>query len=102
MGGAWDEQPYMFAAPDARSPFHRAANCGFRCAKYPQGQRPSLQAFAEATEDPQATYAVAVRYGQGTVGTEPDAKRALSWMRRAAKLGHPMARQFVSKRGRDA
>jgi TPR repeat protein len=61
-----------------------------------------LQAYAEATEDPQATYAVAVRYGQGTIGTEPDAMQVLSWMRRAAKLGHPMGEQFLLRSERDA
>jgi serine/threonine protein kinase len=48
LGGAWDEQEYMFASPDARSPFHRAPNCGFRCAKYLPGQEPSPRAFSEA------------------------------------------------------
>jgi hypothetical protein len=35
MGGAWDEPSYMFNNADARSPFERSANFGFRCAKYP-------------------------------------------------------------------
>ncbi len=34
MGGAWNEPTYMFNLPDARSPFQRSANFGFRCAKY--------------------------------------------------------------------
>jgi hypothetical protein len=34
MGGAWDEPTYMFNNADARSPFERSANFGFRCAKY--------------------------------------------------------------------
>jgi formylglycine-generating enzyme required for sulfatase activity/dienelactone hydrolase len=34
MGGAWDEPVYMFNDADARSPFERSANFGFRCAKY--------------------------------------------------------------------
>ena len=34
MGGAWDEPTYMFNEPDARSPFDRSANLGFRGAKY--------------------------------------------------------------------
>ena len=34
LGGAWDEPAHMFFNPDARSPFERAANFGFRCAKY--------------------------------------------------------------------
>jgi eukaryotic-like serine/threonine-protein kinase len=39
LGGAWDEPNYLFAEPDAQSPFVRAANIGFRCVKYidPQG-----------------------------------------------------------------
>ena len=35
LGGAWDEPAYMFTSADARSPFERSANFGFRCAKYP-------------------------------------------------------------------
>jgi serine/threonine protein kinase/formylglycine-generating enzyme required for sulfatase activity/dienelactone hydrolase len=34
LGGAWDEPTYMFFNPDARSPLERAADFGFRCAKY--------------------------------------------------------------------
>jgi eukaryotic-like serine/threonine-protein kinase len=34
MGGAWDEPTYMFNEGDARSPFDRSANFGFRGAKY--------------------------------------------------------------------
>jgi eukaryotic-like serine/threonine-protein kinase len=34
LGGAWDEPTYMFTDVDARSPFDRSANFGFRCAKY--------------------------------------------------------------------
>ncbi|MCU1284817.1 MAG: serine/threonine protein kinase [Acidobacteriales bacterium] len=34
LGGAWDEPNYMFIDPDARSPFLRAPNIGFRCVKY--------------------------------------------------------------------
>lgn len=34
LGGAWDEPGYLFVDPDARSPWDRAANFGFRCAKY--------------------------------------------------------------------
>ena len=33
LGGAWDEPSYMFNSADARSPFERSANFGFRCAK---------------------------------------------------------------------
>jgi serine/threonine protein kinase/cephalosporin-C deacetylase-like acetyl esterase len=38
LGGAWDEPFYMFNDADARSPFERSANFGFRCAKYPSGK----------------------------------------------------------------
>jgi len=34
LGGAWNEPTYMFYDADARSPFERSANFGFRCAKY--------------------------------------------------------------------
>lgn len=34
MGGAWDEPAYMFNDADARSPFERFPNFGFRCAIY--------------------------------------------------------------------
>ena len=34
LGGAWDEPLYMFNNTDARSPFERSSNFGFRCAKY--------------------------------------------------------------------
>jgi cephalosporin-C deacetylase-like acetyl esterase len=44
MGGAWNEPFYMFNNADARSPFERSANFGFRCAKYPSGARPGKAA----------------------------------------------------------
>jgi dienelactone hydrolase len=47
LGGAWDEQEYMFSNRDAQSPVHRARNCGFRCVKYLPGQEPSVEAFRE-------------------------------------------------------
>jgi eukaryotic-like serine/threonine-protein kinase len=34
LGGAWDEPVYLFNDPDARSPFEREANFGFRLVKY--------------------------------------------------------------------
>jgi serine/threonine protein kinase/cephalosporin-C deacetylase-like acetyl esterase len=34
MGGGYDEPYYMFNDADARSPFERSANFGFRCAMY--------------------------------------------------------------------
>jgi eukaryotic-like serine/threonine-protein kinase len=34
LGGGWDEPGYMFEDVDARSPFERSPNFGFRCVKY--------------------------------------------------------------------
>ncbi|MBI3696421.1 MAG: protein kinase [Acidobacteria bacterium] len=34
LGGAWNEPVYMFTDADARSPFDRSANFGFRCVRY--------------------------------------------------------------------
>ena len=38
LGGSWDDPTYMFNNPDARSPFDRGANFGFRCARYVSDQ----------------------------------------------------------------
>jgi serine/threonine protein kinase/formylglycine-generating enzyme required for sulfatase activity/cephalosporin-C deacetylase-like acetyl esterase len=46
LGGAWDEPMYMFNNADARSPFERSPNFGFRCAKY------SLAGAAAKAADP--------------------------------------------------
>jgi len=37
MGGCWGEPTYMFTYKDALSPWHRSAQNGFRCARFPQG-----------------------------------------------------------------
>jgi len=34
LGGAWNEPTFLFNNADARFPFERSANFGFRCAKY--------------------------------------------------------------------
>src|SRR5262249_37471455 len=47
LGGAWDEQEYMFSCVDAQSPFRRGRNCGFRCVKYLPGHEPAAEAFRE-------------------------------------------------------
>ena len=44
LGGAWDEPAYMFNYADARSPFHRFANLGFRCMKGFSGEAISQEA----------------------------------------------------------
>lgn len=35
LGGSWNDEPYMFYEPDARSPFDRSPENGFRLALYP-------------------------------------------------------------------
>jgi len=44
LGGAWEEPAYSFTSPDARDPFARAANFGFRCVLRPQA--PPATVFA--------------------------------------------------------
>jgi TPR repeat protein len=56
-----------------------------------------LEAYAELSESSLASYAVAVRYGQGDIGTPADQVRAFKWMHRAAELGNPLAGQFLTR-----
>ena len=42
LGGAWNEPRYMFADYDARGPFERAPEYGFRLAKYIRPLPPAL------------------------------------------------------------
>ncbi len=37
LGGAWDEPRYMFVDPEARPPWDRSPDIGFRCAAYADG-----------------------------------------------------------------
>jgi dienelactone hydrolase len=55
VGGAWDEPPYMFTEPDARPTFERAANFGFRCVRYDEGD-PSPAAFSGLIVRPNRDY----------------------------------------------
>jgi serine/threonine protein kinase len=48
MGGAFDEQSYMFALQDARPAIERSANFGFRCVKFLPGQDPRPEVFEES------------------------------------------------------
>jgi dipeptidyl aminopeptidase/acylaminoacyl peptidase len=48
LGGAWGEPSYMFADPDAQSPFQRLAAYGFRCARYARPLAGPLTAAVEA------------------------------------------------------
>jgi len=36
LGGSWGEPKYMFGAKNAHSPWHRSAQDGFRCLRFPQ------------------------------------------------------------------
>lgn len=54
LGGAWNEPDYAFIYPDARSPFDRSANIGFRLALYPgDASRPpaTLRAIPRSVRD---------------------------------------------------
>ncbi len=44
LGGAWNEERYMFADSDARGPFERAPGYGFRLAKYIRPLPPAVTA----------------------------------------------------------
>jgi dienelactone hydrolase len=37
LGGSWGEPTYVFGSKNARSPWHRSAQDGFRCVRFPQG-----------------------------------------------------------------
>jgi hypothetical protein len=56
LGGGRDESPYIFRDADARSPFDRGRNFGFRTVKYDDGalregaQRDSASALARLRE----------------------------------------------------
>jgi dienelactone hydrolase len=56
LGGGWDEPPYMFRDADARSPFARAANFGFRTVKYDEGDG-SVPPVSRVVLRPSRTYA---------------------------------------------
>jgi len=56
LGGAWNEAQYMFLDADRLSPFYRAQNCGFRCAKYVSGQKIPKVAFDPVPEIPPEDY----------------------------------------------
>ena len=56
LGGGWDEPPYMFRDADARSPFDRGRNMGFRTVKYDDGDR-SIAAVSGILIPPSRNYA---------------------------------------------
>jgi eukaryotic-like serine/threonine-protein kinase len=56
VGGGWDEPSYMFTEPDARPAFERAANFGFRCARFDDGDR-TAEKLGGFLERPDRDYA---------------------------------------------
>jgi formylglycine-generating enzyme required for sulfatase activity/cephalosporin-C deacetylase-like acetyl esterase len=56
LGGGWDEPPYMFRDADARSPFDRGRNFGFRTVKYDAGDV-SVAAVSGTVLPPSRNYA---------------------------------------------
>jgi eukaryotic-like serine/threonine-protein kinase len=56
LGGGYDEQPYMFRDTDARSPFDRGANFGFRTVKYDDGD-PTVMPVSRMLMPPSRDYA---------------------------------------------
>ena len=57
LGGGWDEPPYMFRDTDARSPFERSANIGFRTVKYDNGDK-TVAAVSGVLRPPSRSYTV--------------------------------------------
>jgi formylglycine-generating enzyme required for sulfatase activity/predicted esterase len=56
LGGGWDEPAYMYVDSDARSPFERARNVGFRCIRYMDGDA-SRGTLTAAVRPPTRDYA---------------------------------------------
>jgi dienelactone hydrolase len=56
LGGGFDEQPYMFRDTDARAPFERGANFGFRTVKY-DGDDPTVSHVSRMLMPPSRDYA---------------------------------------------
>jgi dienelactone hydrolase len=56
LGGGWDEPPYLFRDSDARAPFDRGQNFGFRTVKYDEGDK-TVAAVSGVLEAPSRTYA---------------------------------------------
>jgi dienelactone hydrolase len=57
MGGGFDEPPYMFRDADARSPFDRANNFGFRTVRYDDADK-SVAALSGIVLPPSRNYAL--------------------------------------------
>ena len=61
-----------------------------------------LEAYARLTNSASATYAVAVIYGQGNIGTPASPTKAREWLKRLAELDRVEARRALDSSGRDA
>ena len=55
LGGGFDEPPYLFRDTDARSPFDRGANVGFRTVQY-NAKDPALPALSAMLMPPSRSY----------------------------------------------
>jgi dienelactone hydrolase len=62
MGGGFDEPPYLFRDPDARSPFDRGANLGIRTVKYDDGDK-SVAPLSGIVLPPSRNYALETPVG---------------------------------------
>lgn len=62
LGGAWDEPAYMFADADARDPFERRANFGFRGVRETSGE-PAPAAAARMVSFEARDYSVETQVG---------------------------------------
>jgi len=93
------------ADSDAHWVLHSAYELRLGTCEYDEKARRALshlEAYAELTHNPLAAYAVAVRYGQGDIGTPANSDSAHKWMHRAASLGNPLAAQFLARNRSDA
>lgn len=88
--------------PDVHWVLYGAYEQGLGTCDYEERSRRALRhltSFAILTGDPTATHAVAVIYGQGNIGTAPDAEQAKLWLQRATDA---KAQKAIRQRGGDA
>ena len=88
--------------PDVHWVLYGAYEVGLGTCDYEERSRRALKhlkSFAVLTGDPTAAHAVAVIYGQGNIGTAPDAEQAKLWLQREADA---RAQNALRQRGGDA
>jgi len=99
------EAAIQAADADAHWVLHNAYELRIGNCEYDEKARRALshlESYAELTENPLAAYAVAVRYGQGDIGTQANRGKSHAWMCRAAELGNPLATQYLARNRSDA